>query len=470
MRSKIQTSLLLPVMILGMLFSTAGASMPANEAGPHPAGGDPIWCPASVVPMGGVGGCSPSFSTFSQLISWLRKNDPNQAGVIWLEKTYDSAWESGTGFTLDGASFAHLDNHALTIQGGWNGSGTTSVDGSDPSVFSGDFLGIVHWNADVTVNDILVDSPGETGLHVNTLGEIHMANVDSQYSTGATAHAFGAVLSNYSTTASWDVTITNSNFTGNGDAGLNVVSSGTITLQNITANGNGFTSVGGEGGATLDNRPAVKPRDVILLGINTFNDNHTHGLMIFSDGAIEVHDVTANGHLSTAGTGLYLDNPSASDPRPVSVIGTGHVFDDNTLAGLTLNSHGPIYVENLSAVGNDRWGVVLNNAGGSGNIVMDGSNTFFDNSYRGLSAFSNGLIDLSEVSVDFNGADGVVLWTPGTASITCAKIYNSGEYGINATGLTGSLTLNDVTFFANVLGPYTYGGTPVILIGGCLGP
>jgi hypothetical protein len=470
MNSKIQSSLLMPVMILAMLFSTAGAYLPAEDAGPHPADGDPIWCPEGVVPIGGAGGCSPSFTTLSRLILWLRKNDPDRAGVIWLEKTYDSAWESGTGFTLDGASFVNFDNHALTIQGGWDGPGTISVDHADPAVFAGDFLRIDHWNADVTVNDIIVDSSGETGLHVNTLGEVHLANVDSHDSTGLSAHGFGAVLSNYSATASWDVTVTDSNFTGNGDAGLNVVSSGTITVQNITANRNGFTSVGGEGGASLDNRPAVKPRDVILLGVNTFSDNNTHGLMIFSDGAIEVHDVTASGHLFSTGTGLYLDNTSASDPQPVILRGSTHIFDHNTMAGLMVNSDGPIYAENLSAVGNEHWGVVLNNARGKGDILVQGSNTFFENSYRGFSAFSNGTIDLHAISVDFNGADGVVLGTPGNASITCAKIYNSGEYGINATGLTGLLTLDDVTFFANVLGLYTYAGTPVILTGGCLGP
>jgi len=90
--------------------------------------GDPIWCPADVVtPQDGSSGCSPSYSTLTELLDWLDLNDPNQDGIIWIEGDYDSSDESASGFTLDGFDFANLDNHALTVQGGWDGLGTNTI-------------------------------------------------------------------------------------------------------------------------------------------------------------------------------------------------------------------------------------------------------------------------------------------------------------------------------------------------------
>src|SRR5690606_37099317 len=41
---------------------------------------DPMWCPAGKTPIANVGGCSPDFTTFSDLLAWLQANDPGMAG------------------------------------------------------------------------------------------------------------------------------------------------------------------------------------------------------------------------------------------------------------------------------------------------------------------------------------------------------------------------------------------------------
>jgi hypothetical protein len=426
---------------------------------------DPIWCPEGVTPRSRKSGCSPSFTTLTGLLTWLRTNDPNRAGVIWIEKTYDSASEGVGGFVLDGADYINLDNHALTIQGGWERPGTTSVDHNDRSVFTDDFLHIDHWNNNITINDVLVDRPSSVGLLVNTLGEIHLSNVDSQFSTGDAGNAPGAILNNFSRTGTWSVTVNDSSFNDNRGNGLLVISSGEIITHNLTANGNGF-SEGGHPGVMLDNRYGVSAQNITITGASMFNDNRTWGLIIYSQGVIEVHDVIANG----SGTGVYLDNTSALTPQPVSVIGSAHIFNINSGSGLIVNSHGTIYAENLSAIGNGQWGAILNNSRGSGGITLTGGNfnSFYDNGYRGFSAFSYDRITISNISVDNNGSHGVVLGTPDSASVTCAKIYNNMEYGLHASDVLGSLVLDDVTLFNNASGNYLYAGVPAVTRGGCL--
>lgn len=454
------------VVIVVMAFSIAStAIMHADDGSPLPASGDPIWCPMGVTPLGSSGGCSPSFSTFGRLLTWLSTNDPNQPGVIWLERTYNSASESVSGFTLDGETYAYLDNHPLTIQGGWNGPGTSSINHSDPSLFNRDFLQILNWNADVTVNDVLVDGPAGIGVYVRTSGDINLANVDSHNSTGGLGNGYGVVLSNWAAGAG-NVVVSDGNFNGNLEEGLAVNSSGSILVHNVTANGNGF-SAGGFPGVSLDNRSGSSAPGVTLTGTNVFNNNNTVGLMVFSDGAITVHNVTASGSLHSVGMGAYLDNSRAATPQPVSLTGATHVFNDNAAYGLIVHSDGAIFAENLNARGNNDWGAALGNTGGSGNITLNGSNSFLENGNGGLNTSSNGVITIFGMTTDGNGGDGARMATPGSASVICAKVYRNGEYGINASGVIGSLTLSGVTFTGNVSGPYSYSGTPVINSEGC---
>ena len=58
--------------------------------------------------------------------------------------------------------------------------------------------------------------------------------------------------------------------------------------------------------------------------------------------------------------------------------------------------------------------------------------------------------------------------TPDSASINCAKIYSNGEYGVDASTVSGPFTLSDVAFDSyNALGEYSYSGTATITRGGC---
>lgn len=433
---------------------------------PGPLAADPIWCPMGVTPISGTSGCSPSFATMTGLLAWLRTNDPNAAGVIWIGREYDSAAERVTGFTLDGSTLVRMGRYPLTIQGGWLGLGTIAVDHTDRSTFTGDFLCIYMWDSSVAINDILVDGASESGIIVYASGDMTLSNVDSQNNTGTAPGGLdGATLTNYAP-GTGNVTVNNSTFNSNQRNGLLIGAARAISINNVTANGNGVNA----DGALLDNRyGSPSPQSVTFTGTNTFNDNGS-GVTVLTKGPIVVHEITASGSRRATGMGAYFDNHWADSPQPVSMLGSGHVFNNNLGGGMAVNSLGAIRAENIYASDNGYWGTVLANnyEGGRGALTLSGDNLFAHNGRSGLNAFSNGTIALFGISVDRNAWDGVWTSTPYGASINCAKIYSSEEYGIDASSVSGPLTLNDVAFYSNVLGEYSYSGTATVTRGGCL--
>ena len=83
-----------------------------EEAAEIVAEADPIWCSDGTTPttINSAAHCSPSYTTMTELLIWLTANNPNVAGTIWIEKTYDSAAEDVAGFTLDGTVLTNMAN------------------------------------------------------------------------------------------------------------------------------------------------------------------------------------------------------------------------------------------------------------------------------------------------------------------------------------------------------------------------
>jgi hypothetical protein len=47
---------------------------------------DPVWCPDGVTPTPGSNGCTISYASLGQLVSFLTTNQPTQNGTIWIEQ------------------------------------------------------------------------------------------------------------------------------------------------------------------------------------------------------------------------------------------------------------------------------------------------------------------------------------------------------------------------------------------------
>ncbi len=445
-----------------VVLNEAGETVPlaTQEAAEVAAASDPMWCPATVaVPVASASGCSPSFTSFTDLLGWLGTNDPGAAGTIWIEKGYDSSSPLAvndigvTGFTLDGGLgfLDNMANFALTLKGGWNGIGTGTLDANDKSVFDGDSLSIINWNADITLNNILVQNvaigsvTNNAALDIETTKKITLTNVEVSNNTGAgTVH--GAVLDNEDgTSALEDVLITNSQFNTNKNTGLTVRSEGMITLAGVLANGNGA-------GASLINNLAATAKTVtIITGTNQFSNNLAgDGLYIRSTGIITLNNITAS---NNGFYGIYLDNTFGGFVSGITFTGTTNA-SDNGGKGLEALSDGVITASNLIANGNGNVGADFDNstAATALGVTLTGANSFSNNDLSGLVVDSKGAITLNSVTASSNGFIGAWLVntfyvgpTPSNVTITGTNAFNLNDSSGLVVFTDGSIALNSVT-------------------------
>jgi len=398
---------------------------------------DPQWCPVGAMP--GSATCSPSFIKFTGaggLLEWLAANDPSKAGVIWIEASYDSSVAGDTtevGF--DGSILLNMANFALTINGGWNGPGTNTMNPLDPSEFNVPFQ-VFNWTGAVTLNNLLIT--GATGaattITVNTDGNITVNNVDVLDNTTDA----GAELNN--TSGLGNVVVNDSTFnnnTGGGAWGLRIFSNGTVTLKNITANGNSGS------GMDIMNNMAPTPKAVTLTGFNQFLHNGWDGISVFTDGQTTLSNITAEGN---GGNGAFLFSASPPNSAGVTIKGASS-FNNNGWDGLYIYTFGAVMLSNITANDNgwdpnrdpatsDGEGGYYYDASGKGAfilahkaITLTGVNTFNGNASTGLYADALGLITVSNLTADGNGCDPL----KDLNDTICAGAFLLGA-GINLTG------------------------------------
>jgi len=409
--------------------------------------GDPMWCPAGSKP--GDPGCSASYTSLASLLADLRAQNGGtgvaQDGTIWIEDSYVSSVNDPTAvvFTLNGTTLTSWANHALTLQGGWNG--LTNSTGTLSGV--SDFfvpVRILNWNNTVSINNINVSTSTANGITVTTSGtsasgDVGAINLDNVTSNNSTGH--GALLSNHSAGSNnGNITVTASIFNGNSSNGLVANSNGTITLHNVTANTNGSN------GASLNDSNGTGA--IALTGTNVFNGNTLSGLRAVSTSAItSVTSLTANNNGSY---GALLNNSSGTGN--VMLSGTNG-FSSNTLDGLRVISTGNITSSgSLTADSNSQYGVFLNNSSGTGYISLAGTITLNNSSWDGLRALSNANIDISANLTANNNRYGVFLNNStgaGNIAFTGTNTFsgntNDGLRVLSAGNITSttSLTAND---------------------------
>jgi hypothetical protein len=491
--------------------------------------GDPIWCPAGVVPGGATCSSPLGNTSLDNVFSWLNTNNPAKAGVIWIDKGYDSSINDPgiTSFVLDGSSLA-MGNYTLTINGGWNGTGT-GMDPLSPSILNYASLDLYNWNNTITLNNITIANAPDTGLYITSKKNIVLNNFDAYhnagegayldncYSQGAgctgtgtiavnfgtfndndsngfrafSSHAItvkniaadgntldGAYLDNSNATTAQPVTMTGvNNFNFNSFSGLEIYSRGAITVGNVTAIYNKFGN-----GAYLDNCryntgaewcEVLGANNITLKGSNNFSDNGLDGVEAWASGAIAANNLTANFNGTALavdttnllsyeyGAGAYLDNYGAPTPKPLTLTGTNS-FTGNGSTGLWLDSYGAVTVSNLTANGNGQdvncqpsWICDGTHVDGSTTFTLTGYGTFNGNGDDGLDAWSWGAITATNLSADGNNWWGVGFYNDNTDSNSNPHAANITLGGTNvftnngATGLWlesyGTITTNNVT-------------------------
>jgi hypothetical protein len=475
--------------------------------------GDPIWCPAGVaVPVDGGNGCSPSTTSFQGLgglLFWMFLNNPNKAGTIWIEGSYNSTVAGDTAVVIDGGTYTNMTNFALTIKGGWDGLGTGTVNSNNQSVFNTS-LSVMNWKGDVTLSNILVNGSTNSGtttyaLDVETTKNIVLKNVKVQDSenTGA-GSMYGAYINNYLLgLGSGTVTVTDSSFNNNELQGLYILSTKAITLKNIFANSNGddgiradntystnaqavtisnssLNSNGGDGltirsngavtltninstfnsgyGTRIDNDnlvPAVAAA-VKITGANNFSDNGGYGLYVTSNGTISVNNTNAN---YNSGYGAYLINnnlPSPLAPQNVTITGFLTTIYNGSY-GLSIASDGSVTTNNLTASFNGSDGVHIDNTagalGGHKPVMLLGTNWFDSNTGEGLQISSNGAITLTNINAFYNyGVQGGVyiendndLTKPQNVTFKGPSVFQANQYYGLSVFTHGAVVMSNVS-------------------------
>jgi hypothetical protein len=194
--------------------------------------GDPMWCPAGVMP--GSPGCTASFASFNGfggLINALETGSYAGAGTIYIAWDY-SVSES---IRLDSKKNNLTD---LVFQGGWDFMFNKVV---GETTFRSE-INFYDWggygeSGSLTINDINVNGLAGDGLYIGDLNDTTTANVIlnnvsvSNQDSGAFIKTTGAV------------TINNSEFINNVGDGLDIFADGSITLNNVTASNNTYDGV-----------------------------------------------------------------------------------------------------------------------------------------------------------------------------------------------------------------------------------
>ncbi|MCC7119128.1 MAG: hypothetical protein IT310_11425 [Anaerolineales bacterium] len=301
---------------------------------------------------------------------------------------------------------------------------------------------------------------GDNGLTVLTYGMISGSSLHASYNgqNANPATGWGVYLDNCgfslgvcdTTVAPKSVTLTGSAsnynyFDNNYQEGLWVTSMGAITIKQVSANGNSWNGLylsnqwtNAVGGITLTSASAS--------AWNYLNGNGGAGLDAWSNGAITLSNLMANGNYTS---GAYVDTLSTvtiSGRNQFS--GNSDGGNDGGNNGLTVSAIGNITISNLTANGNDGRGADLYSV--LGKIALTGANTFNQNYADGLYADALGAVSMTNVTADANGGRGVYGYSDTSAiTLTCGSMTDNGSFGWEFEALT-TITLKGVILSGNL--------------------
>jgi len=323
---------------------------------------------------------------------------------------------------------------------------------------------------------------GSNGLLVYSRGNITVQNFDAVGNGNYGVHLFntysGAVGNVTAGTSKsgwcnglWD----------NYYSGIDVRSYGAVTLYNMCAWSNGDSSSFGDG-VYVNNEGAATPKAVTIKGTNTFNDNYSYGLEVFSKGPIVTSSLSASGNLN--GDGARLENTSAGAAAPQNITLTGtNYFSGNSSNGLYIVSYGAIVASNVTAnENNGAYGAQLINSWGDPalhrSVSLPGTNTFSGNAGGGLNVSSMGAIAVSNVRAEGNVAgEGASLtngYALGTGGLTLGGTSNvfsgNGSFGLwvqtnGAISAAGLRAEDNATYGARLWNHTAAAPAPVTLTG-----
>lgn len=423
--------------------------------------GDPMWCPAGVLPGGA--GCTASFASFTDLITELETLNQTGAGTIYIDANYDAttAGDVNTDIVFDYGAIGLTD---LVFQGGWD-FGLNQVTGTSTLALGSGSLQFLDWGAgSLTLQDIVLS--GGDGLYIGD------SNINSPITTA------NVVLENVSVSGTnlgtfigtdGNVSVSASDFSNNDSDGLSVEAGGNITLNNITANGNDGI------GASLFNCGCTTAE--VIVNDSEFNNNDGTGIIILSGGDVTITDtdmfgnddagiivasdrnvvltglnsgyngdigvgVSATGYVSVADSWFgFNDAAGFGVDNEGNVTLSNSAFFDNAVVGAYVTSDGSVNVSNSffgscfldpSMCGDQQVGIIVD-ALGPVNIF---NSQFNENTSTGLILMSGGDVFLKNVTANGNDFVGAVVITPGNVKVCGGSYSYNDRFGFTSTAGT----------------------------------
>jgi hypothetical protein len=393
---------------------------------------DPIWCPAGKNP--GDIGCTSSFSSFDELLTYLQANEGDaayqQAGTIYIQQGAYLGGESQIDF--NNYTFTNLNNYDLTLQGGWD----TSWDPTNPATPSPTYTTTTFnapiiigsssnpWVGSLTINNISISGvTSQTGLTVYSENNVTVNNVEVTNSKNGADINSGAPGADGTTTGG-DVIILNSKFNNNKGYGVKVVSqkaenasNGFVSLISVEANNNNLF------GANIQAGEWVSVSNSFFNGNKSYTYScksgktyNGYGLQIVSTSGMSLNEVSAsNNNLF----GAQLDGQA--------VYISGGVFNNNgsdagnTGKGLSIISDTFVSLSNVSANNNQLFGANIQ-AGDSVSL----SKVFFNGNMSYTSSPCKGKTG--------TGGYGIQIVTVGNIAITDIQANENYTFGASLSG------------------------------------
>jgi hypothetical protein len=451
---------------------------------------DPIWCPAGQAPTPGANGCTQSFNSFTALLTFLSGNATfTGAGTIYVEQGNYQGGESTIDF--NNYNLSNISSADLTITGGWDtstGTTTSTSTFNNVSIIIGSSTN--PWGGSLTLTNITIVDPQNTGIVLNAQNNINMSNIhvtNSNVGAGAELHAGNDVNINNSSfernktagaiiRAVRNVSIANSSFSNPDTAreqiiGLDIITDGAVSLLNVLANENR------QEGATINAGGIVSIANSGFSGTKAIvgSDFLGYGLTVESQSAINLDGVTANdnflwGAMLTAAGDVNIANSifNANTTEDITFIddtgllvfsgGNVSIFnshaDDNRLIGATIEAVGDVSITNSTFSSNN--GVTLDSGG---------NQTFHG---YGLNVVTDGSIFLEGVTASDNTLFGAHLEAGGVVVVSTSTFSNNTSGDGTGRGLEiisgGNVLLQTVTLNNNqTFGADIHAGGDVLL-------
>jgi len=351
--------------------------------------------------------------------------------------------------TLSSVSSLELTNAALNM----TGSGTVSI---TTGVLSASFVGLAQNSGTVTATGLSVQGNGTYGVRLATGGagtpSLTISGQSVVSNNGSTGSFAGVSI------AKGNVSLTDTQVSGNSATGLDLGGTGTFTLNNVQVTGNGtagtLPGVSLAGGTVTATSLSANSNtgDGVTISSGTgsftsssFKQNGGNGLTLTTGSA----DV--NGGLISGNTGLGI----AASAGTLTMEGNAEVASNGSdgvqLAGAATTINGANIHDNLGngvSIG-DPTAVIVHIGSASTTTTIAGNG---NNGILVKAAASNGtgssLLVINNVALTSNSKSGVYLQgTSGSivATVQSSKIGSNGDVGVLVEQGSGNATSSIIT-------------------------